>query len=617
MGKLTLTPTALFLAAVALGGCYDNETADRSDAGGGSGDTTDTIGGDTADGSGDDRPDLTDCIDNLDCRGGEVCRQGECRESCDVDDPCVGLLAACDPLREYCVECVVEADCASGERCVESWCEFFCTDDLQCGAGTFCDFPTGTCFVPECASDADCAGGERCGDLRCVPIDTPIDDVCRGDDECAEGEVCVGGECVDAGPTACGSDADCGGGERCAAGFCVPIDTECTVDGDCAAGEQCIVGACVPVETSDCVSDFDCAGGERCDAGLCVPIETPECSTDGDCPVGEACVEGACEPIATGCTTTDDCADGFECIFGTCIELFPTDDCVFDSDCSAGEICVDSVCVLDSVENQCPVAQGGCRVSGASAPFSAVVSANPGTTVECSGAGSYDPDGTIEAYRWSIASRPGASTATILTPRQREASMTVDVAGAYTLELAAFDNEALQSCFPLEVTINVTDAPVDTGLRFELTWVTPGDPIVGDASGSDMDVRLRRYGVDCWGDDGACSYINNSPDWGLLGSTADDPSLDIDDLNGEGPEVLNYPQPASGTFVVGVDYFGDRGLGESTATLRIYQGTRLVAERTRVMTDKQFWAVGTVTWPGAAFTALDAIYADINNDLCE
>ncbi len=54
-----------------------------------------------------------------------------------------------------------------------------------------------------------------------------------------------------------------------------------------------------------------------------------------------------------------------------------------------------------------------------------------------------------------------------------------------------------------------------------------------------------------------CSFQNTNPEWGESTSYNDDPSLDIDDVDGYGPETITMKTPVSGTYRVVVRMFSD------------------------------------------------------------
>lgn len=360
--RLVLVSLLCASAAVALAACYDNDDvlgsdtdlADAADASGGSGDA----GSDAADGSADPGPVFTPCADNLDCRGGEVCRGGFCREACSDGDPCIGDLRACDPELGFCVECNVDPDCPANYRCLDQACSFYCVSDAGCGAGTVCDLDSGACIEPDCTADSECPGGFACRDFTCAPIDEPI---CAADTQRCEGDVVVGcsrdgtvetrtncdvgAVCVYTGDTtatcrpvvctpstsgcsdtntrfSCDStgtlldEADCAAGEFCTDGFCAtqacaPNATRCEGDTlavcDALGSAESFI-ACD--DTVDCVgsafgcycADGDCSA-RVCDPGTlrCVGPGYQACSPEGStwgtvqsCPSGQSCSAGAC-----------------------------------------------------------------------------------------------------------------------------------------------------------------------------------------------------------------------------------------------------------------------------------------------------------------------------------
>jgi hypothetical protein len=102
---------------------------------------------------------------------------------------------------------------------------------------------------------------------------------------------------------------------------------------------------------------------------------------------------------------------------------------------------------------------------------------------------------------------------------------------------------------------------------------------------------------------------NNSPpprvEW-TAPLSEDDPRLDLDDIQGNGPENLNVRTPLDGTYRVGVHYWDDDNFGDSVATVRIYCGGSLIKEFEPVLlravagqegnANSEFWEVGDLVW---------------------
>ena len=90
--------------------------------------------------------------------------------------------------------------------------------------------------------------------------------------------------------------------------------------------------------------------------------------------------------------------------------------------------------------------------------------------------------------------------------------------------------------------------------------------------------------------------------WGA-GAAEDDPVLDVDDVNGFGPENINIDSPEDGqAYMVGVHYFrdaagGEGGLRSTIATIRIYVWERLVYEEIALLeADEAWWQAATIEW---------------------
>ncbi|MFB6371518.1 MAG: hypothetical protein ABEN55_00035, partial [Bradymonadaceae bacterium] len=95
-------------------------------------------------------------------------------------------------------------------------------------------------------------------------------------------------------------------------------------------------------------------------------------------------------------------------------------------------------------------------------------------------------------------------------------------------------------------------------------------------------------------------WHNKTGDWGRENYKQDDPTLDIDDTDGAGPENVNHNEPKnSQTYSVGVYYYDDNGFGPSYATVRLYVDGKLAKEyKNKYMSGTfDFWKVGLIEWP--------------------
>src|SRR5690606_11993620 len=92
----------------------------------------------------------------------------------------------------------------------------------------------------------------------------------------------------------------------------------------------------------------------------------------------------------------------------------------------------------------------------------------------------------------------------------------------------------------------------------------------------------------------------------------ENPSLDIDDKDGEGPENINIDDPnPCAWYAVGLHYFDDQGLGPSFATVRIFINGQRRFEKINVhlevggVASGDFWEVALIHWDGSTARVFD------------
>ncbi|MCA9537720.1 MAG: hypothetical protein KC620_02455 [Myxococcales bacterium] len=236
-----------------------------------------------------------------------------------------------------------------------------------------------------------------------------------------------------------------------------------------------------------------------------------------------------------------------------------------------------------------------------------------------------DPDGQPMARAtWRIQSKPGGSTATPMPADGLNTRIFADLQGEYVLELEVEDADGGLGRCTTRLTTQTND-----GLRIEMVWNVNAR---GDTS--DVDMHLLRApgaqwfedggrGDDCFFrncrvcdsyDEAACRQQladlnrNGSPPPQVLWSAplnGDDPRLDLDDVDGYGPENINILDPSPGTYRLGVHYWDDEGFGASTVTVKIFCGGELaMAFDPLVMqatgrdgnASTEFWEVADIVW---------------------
>ena len=222
------------------------------------------------------------------------------------------------------------------------------------------------------------------------------------------------------------------------------------------------------------------------------------------------------------------------------------------------------------------------------------------------------PDGDIASFSWEIKERGPGSGVVLTTPNSQETAFAfanrrgVDVAGRYEACVTVVDDLGTEGVAPCCVDFEAI--PSDSFL-VQLTWVGDiGDDMDLHVSKRDSEGRYCLSGLgtadaatdapfdpECSGGD--CFYGNCKPtaggvEWdGIAGRTDGDPSLDIDDTNGFGPENINVDIASPGSYGFGADFF--RGDVPVAMFVRLFLFGRLAGEWVQTV-DEDFFEVGIV-----------------------
>ncbi len=154
----------------------------------------------------------------------------------------------------------------------------------------------------------------------------------------------------------------------------------------------------------------------------------------------------------------------------------------------------------------------------------------------------------------------------------------------------------------------VPPPPTATAISVVLRWNT---------NNTDIDLHLvRPNGVEF--EDTDCYYANPSPDWGTPNDMSDNPYLDVDDVNGQGPETINLSASPAGDYRIMIHYFADNLLGNSNASVDVYIAGTLAGTFNRNLSCDDLWTVGIVSWngTGGTFTPSNNVRANSNHGVC-
>jgi hypothetical protein len=538
--------------------------------------------------TGDPVADGTPCDDQLYCTVGDECVAG----TCTAGDP-----RDCSAEDDQCNEGVCNE---SLNRCQPSP----LPDTTPCDDGLFCTV-NNTCSAGSCGGDPrDCSGEDDqcntgiCDESASSCVAQPVSDGTTCDDGqfCTVGDSCSGGACD-------GSARNCStAGDQCNDGVCDESQDSCVpdpvADGTtcddslfCTVNDACTAGSC-DGDPRDCS-----AAGDECNDGICdesartctaQPVADGTLCDDGlYCTVNTECTNGTCDGASRDCSHLDE-----QCVVGVCDE--DADSC--DGEAVTGGSCSPDPC--DDPANE-PVADAGTDEE--------VI---PNSTVQLDGSGSSDPNGQTLDYDWTMVSRPSGSSATLSDSTAESPSFLGDVAGDYEVCLEVTNEDG---CVSETDCVTITVKP-QVDLHIELVWFSDD---------SDLDVHYRAPNGAWWNVGGNCrgNVANNdgtavwfcvpNPDWGAGGEglpdgvANNDPQLDVDNINGFGPENINQQVLFDGAdlFRVGVHYFADRGVGGPVdGRIRVYVDGVLQFEETKTLDCQEFWEVADIDISGNGTT---------------
>ena len=221
-------------------------------------------------------------------------------------------------------------------------------------------------------------------------------------------------------------------------------------------------------------------------------------------------------------------------------------------------------------------------------------------------------------YNWTVKQPSGSNKAIETSSSPKNSTFQPDVAGEYVFCVEVTDAGGAVVCAQVCKTVLVVP---DKAVHVELLWDTPADPDqtdTGPAAGADMDLHFASSlaagpDLDC---DGAgdpwfsptfdCFWYNPRPEWSSANScTYEEPTLDLDDTDGAGPENLSLDAPqgilaSPSQYAIGVHYWDDHGYGVSFATLTVYLVGSVALKIDKVsMNPWDMWYVAKLNWPNS------------------
>lgn len=151
--------------------------------------------------------------------------------------------------------------------------------------------------------------------------------------------------------------------------------------------------------------------------------------------------------------------------------------------------------------------------------------------------------------------------------------------------------------YVLATEVVVSDC-VEPDIRATLSW---------DGLGQDFELHLIREGGSINDPESDCTWttcIGSGPDWGTIGDDSDNPLKDVDNTGTYGPENIFLANPASGTYTVMVEHWGE-GEPEAKGAVTLYAGDNGMRIVLPALAPKHVSTVATISWPAGVITQID------------
>lgn len=214
----------------------------------------------------------------------------------------------------------------------------------------------------------------------------------------------------------------------------------------------------------------------------------------------------------------------------------------------------------------------------------------PGTRLEVSGTGSFDPEGGALAWAWRFVRRPQGSRASFEAADRENTAFTVDRPGRYVAALEVLDESGQTSSNDARVEVEAVAGP---GFEVELTWDRPGTDL-------DLHVVAPSGRIGAVSD---CFFDNPQPDWAPVGPGGD-PTFSA----GLAQEMVAVTGPPEGVFTLVTTVVAASPEGPTAATVRIrLAGTEVARYSATLDPTAEAWDIATLTWPSGRITDIDSV----------